>query len=174
MHSIQRVLSSNYANALIPSIRQHGLASFIGKTLPHIDGFDASLCDKLKLESVSQGQVTCSFTVDRSLGNSYGSLHGGAICTVIDIVGTLALLEKDHTRGGVSLELNSSFLRAAKIGDRVICVGRVLKYGGTVGFTEVVLYRDSQSNENKIATGRHTKYLAVKDPSSASAKSSKL
>jgi acyl-coenzyme A thioesterase 13 len=136
------------------------MESIISKLSRH-KGFDVSLCHKLSLDSFTSDEVVCSFTVDESLLNSKGTLHGGATATIIDIVGTLALLARDPTRGGVSLELNSSYLRAAVIGDRVICVGKVTKYGKSVGFTQVDLYRGARKEENAIASGRHTKYLDV-------------
>lgn len=95
--------------------------------------------------------------VDARLENSYGTLHGGAISSLIDIVGTMALLAKDHKRGGVSVDLNLNFLKAAKTGEKVIARGRVLKLGKTLGFTQVdVLAADGLT---LLATGRHTKAM---------------
>ena len=83
-----------------------------------------------------------------------GTLHDGATATLIDIIGTLALLAKDHTRGGVSVDLNLSYVSAVPLGKNVICRGKVLKIGRTLGFTEV----DILNAEGAIvASGRHTK-----------------
>jgi acyl-coenzyme A thioesterase 13 len=65
---------------------------------------------------LGDGLAVCSLTVTESLANSYGTLHGGAISTIVDVLGTMALLSKDATRAGVSLEMNQSFCSAAKIG----------------------------------------------------------
>ena len=102
------------------------------------------------------GEVDAWMTVDRVVENSWGTLHGGAIATLVDVMGTLALLAKDHKRGGVSVELSVSYLVAVKAGDKVHCKGRTLKLGKTLGFTEVQLF----THDGKLAaTGRHTKAM---------------
>jgi acyl-coenzyme A thioesterase 13 len=85
-----------------------------------------------------------------------GTLHGGAVATLVDVLGSLALLAKDHTRGGVSVELNVSYLLAVKAGERVYCKGRVVKLGKALGFTQIDLYNQ---NGKLAATGRHTKSM---------------
>ena len=62
--------------------------------------------------------------VTTALSNSYGTLHGGASATVIDIVGSMALLSRDPTRPGVSVEINTTYTSAAKVGETVRVVGR--------------------------------------------------
>jgi acyl-coenzyme A thioesterase 13 len=121
------------------------------------DRFDSSL-KGLKVDSIDtvNGAVRCSFTATRAISNSYDTLHGGATCLLVDIVGTIALLAKDPTRAGVSVEISTSFLSAAKVGEELVAEGRVLKVGRSLGFTQV----DIRTKEGKlIATGRHTKAL---------------
>jgi acyl-coenzyme A thioesterase 13 len=43
---------------------------------------------------------------------------------LVDVVGTIALLTKDPTKPGVSVELNTTFVRAAKAGETVVVTGR--------------------------------------------------
>ena len=47
---------------------------------------------------IGDGEVEGVLTVPESLSNTYGTMHGGAVSTVIDVLGTMALLTKDHTR----------------------------------------------------------------------------
>jgi acyl-coenzyme A thioesterase 13 len=70
-------------------------------------------------------------------------------------MGTLALLANDPARGGVSIEMNMSFLAPIKVGDIVLAEGEMIKTGKSLGFTEVRLYRKSDGKQ--IAIGRHTK-----------------
>ena len=89
----------------------------------------------------------------------YGTLHGGVIATLVDVVGTLALLGHDPTRPGVSVEMNQSFCAAAKEGTRLHLAGHVLRHGRTLGFTEVTI-RAAQEDGTPgklVAIGRHTK-----------------
>ena len=108
--------------------------------------------------------VTCEITVTPSLTNNFKTLHGGVTATLVDVVGTLALLGKNPTRPGVSVEMNQSYCAAAKEGERLVLTGEVLKYGKTLGFTSVVVRgppKEDGSPGRIIATGRHTKFLDV-------------
>ncbi len=56
-----------------------------------LTGYDSNL-KNLKVEKVEEGKVTCSLVVDSTVCNSYGTLHGGASATLVDIAGTISLL----------------------------------------------------------------------------------
>jgi acyl-coenzyme A thioesterase 13 len=73
----------------------------------------------------------------------------------VDVLGTLALLSLDRTKPGVSVELNISFLSAAKVGDKLIIEGEVMKAGRRMGFTQVTIRREE--GNQVVAVGRHTK-----------------
>eukprot|EP01098_Paradermamoeba_levis_P011910 TRINITY_DN5127_c0_g1_i1.p1 TRINITY_DN5127_c0_g1~~TRINITY_DN5127_c0_g1_i1.p1 ORF type:complete len:259 (-),score=77.91 TRINITY_DN5127_c0_g1_i1:169-885(-) len=118
--------------------------------------FDQGL-DGMVVEKVGNGTVTCSIEVTKRLANSYGTLHGGAICTIVDIVGTMAMLTLNPLKPGVSIDLNTSFLAAVPIGESVIIEGKVLKQGKSLAFTQVDLYR--KKDKVLIASGRHTKSM---------------
>ena len=104
---------------------------------------------------IGGGGVECVLTVTESLSNTYGTMHGGAFSTCIDVLGSMALLTKDHTRAGVSVDMNMTFCSAARVGETVSLIGSVLRYGKSIGFTNVVITR--QRDGAVIATGRHTK-----------------
>lgn len=91
----------------------------------------------LRIEKVGKGEIECSLVVPEELLNGYGTLHGGATSTLVDVAGTLALLSRDAMRPGVSVEMNTSFLSAAKPGEHLTITSRVLKAGRRLGFTEV-------------------------------------
>ena len=108
------------------------------------------------ITSIGDGRVEASLVVSDALANNYGTLHGAAIATVVDVVGTLALLSVDPTRAGVSIEMNQSFCSAAKVGQRLVLSGEVLKYGRSLAFTEVHLRKNGVAGP-LVAVGRHTK-----------------
>jgi acyl-coenzyme A thioesterase 13 len=152
--------SAAAADASLPFIaraQKLGAASLLGR-FTSTGRFD-SCFDGMRVVRIDEaaGEAECELTVDARHENSYGTLHGGAISSLIDIVGTMALLAKDHRRGGVSVDLNVNFLKAAKTGERVLVRGRVLKLGKTLGFTQVdVLAADGVT---LLACGRHTKAM---------------
>ena len=126
--------------------------------------FDQCLDDAgFEITSIGSDGVECRLTVTPELCNNYRTLHGGATSTLVDVVGTLALLGKDPTRPGVSIEMNQSFTSAAKVGDQLRISGTVLRSGKTLGFTEVNIYIADES-ARLVASGRHTKFLDVVPP----------
>ncbi len=138
--------------SIIEKAKAHGAQSLVGPFV-HRGGFDSCL-DGMTIESMD-GKAVATLPVVPKLGNSWQTLHGGAVSTLVDVMGTLALLAADPNRGGVSIEMNMSFLAPVKVGDVVLAEGEVIKTGKSLGFTEVRLFRKSDGKQ--IAIGRHTK-----------------
>jgi len=109
------------------------------------------------VDKIGKGEVVCRIPVTKGVQNAYSTLHGGAISTLVDVVGTMAILTEKPTTPGVSVELSVSFARAAKADEEVIVKGRVLKMGRSLAFTEVELLR--ADTLQLIAKGKHTKAL---------------
>ena len=119
----------------------------------HSGKFDACL-KALRVTDLSPGFVRATLPVTAETSNFYNTLHGGATSTLVDVVGTMAILTKDPLRPGVSAELNVSFVSAAKIDENIIIEGKLLKLGKKMAFTQVDLLKEDGS---LVATGRHTK-----------------
>jgi hypothetical protein len=56
---------------------------------PHEDRFDSCL-KNMTIDEIAAGSglVRCSVTVGTELANSFGTMHGGAISTLVDVAGT--------------------------------------------------------------------------------------
>lgn len=149
--------SRRTSSSFIDKALHHGTKSLLGAFPSYTGRFDQCLQDVLMIDTLdaNKGEINCHFIVEEKSANGYGTLHGGFIATIVDVVGTLALLTKDHNKPGVSLDLNVTYIQAAQIGDKITCKGKVLKLGNSFGFTEVELFRESDGK--LIATGRHTK-----------------
>eukprot|EP00619_Florenciella_sp_RCC1007_P015151 CAMPEP_0205909462 /NCGR_PEP_ID=MMETSP1325-20131115/3890_1 /ASSEMBLY_ACC=CAM_ASM_000708 /TAXON_ID=236786 /ORGANISM="Florenciella sp., Strain RCC1007" /LENGTH=122 /DNA_ID=CAMNT_0053275753 /DNA_START=1 /DNA_END=369 /DNA_ORIENTATION=- len=119
----------------------------------HSGKFDSALRN-LTVTSIDTGMVRATLPVTSEVENAYGTLHGGAISTIVDVVGTMAIMSKDPTKPGVSVELGTSYASAAKSGTMVTIEGRLLKLGGKLAFTQVDIFRE---DGKIVATGRHTK-----------------
>ena len=119
-------------------------------------GFDRSLVG-VSLDSVEPGRAVVRLPVTEAVCNPVGTLHGGAIATLVDIAGTLALMTSDaESRPGVTTDLTVSYLSAAPLGDVVLAEARTLKAGRTLGFVEVAI----RNAEGKLlAQGRMTKFM---------------
>lgn len=152
--------TSRYAltSSFIHIAKQKGIKALIGP-FPSGGGFDSCFVRSMEIQELhkndGKGTALCSIKVNDDLLNAFGTLHGGATSTIVDIVGTLALLAEDPNRPGVSIELSCSFTRAAPLGSLILAKGTVIKYGKKLGFTQVDLI-DASTN-HIIASGRHTK-----------------
>lgn len=146
--------SSTSQESFIARAHREGIAALLG-TFRATDRFDRVL-ESMSIVSMEAGRVEAEVEVVEGLLNAFGTLHGGATCTLIDVVGTLALLSLDTSRPGISVELNSTFISAAKAGERIKVVATVLKTGKRLGFTQVEIYG---ADGRLCATGRHTKAL---------------
>ena len=122
----------------------------------HAGGYDSKLKD-LSIVRMGGGEAVCELPVTKELSNAFSTLHGGAAATLVDVVGTLALLSNKATKPGVSVEINVSYASAAKCGTTVEITGRVTKYGKRLGFTQVDIV--TLPDRQLVATGRHTKFL---------------
>jgi uncharacterized protein (TIGR00369 family) len=131
--------------------KSDGAAALVGP-FPTAGLFDACLSGLTITRMDKSGEAEAWLTVTPSVENSWGTLHGGAIATLVDVMGSLALLAKDHTRGGVSVELNVSYLLAVKAGQKVHCKGRVIKVGKLLGFTQIELSTSDGETDAETVT----------------------
>lgn len=119
-------------------------------------GFDRALAG-IDLKSVESGRAVVTLPVTDAVVNMVGTLHGGAIATIVDVAGTIAIMSADQDgRPGVTTDLNVSYFAAAPLGETVTAEARCLKAGRTLAFVEV----DLRSSEGKLlAQGRMTKFM---------------
>lgn len=89
--------------------------------------FDTTALIGLKDIQATPGRVTAVLPVHKRVQNRYGTLHGGAIATLIDVVGTAALLTVGQ-KGGVSLAINSNYLSPMPGGGEVLIDAKVCVY----------------------------------------------
>ncbi|KAK9162146.1 hypothetical protein Syun_003048 [Stephania yunnanensis] len=124
------------------------------------DGFfNSFIMEGLQVDLMEPGRVVCSLTVPHRLLNTANFLHGGAIASLIDLVGSAALHTVGATSSGSSLEINISYLDSAFENDEVEIDAKVLRMGKAIGVVVVELRK--KKTGKIMAQGRHTKYLPV-------------
>ena len=74
------------AESFIHKASRLGAQALVGPFPFNPHKFDEAF-SALHIDSINERGVHCSLTVHERLGNSYGTLHGGAIATLVDIVG---------------------------------------------------------------------------------------
>ncbi|TPX59449.1 hypothetical protein PhCBS80983_g02464 [Powellomyces hirtus] len=130
-------------------------------------GMDATILGKMKVVDACQksGTVVCEMAVEKHHLNRVEGLHGGTICTLVDIGGSLAIAARNASSyTGVSTDINVSFLSGGKIGNKLRIHSVCNKAGRTLAYTTVRI----ESGDKLLATGSHTKFVGnpPKDPES--------
>uniref|UniRef100_A0A915I8D3 Acyl-coenzyme A thioesterase 13 n=1 Tax=Romanomermis culicivorax TaxID=13658 RepID=A0A915I8D3_ROMCU len=110
-----------------------------------------------KITGGGVGHCVCELTVEEQHANPMRTLHGGLTASLIDIASTAALMTTERAQAGVSVDLNVTYMRPAKVGDTVIFDAKVLKVGKSLAFTEVDI--TNKKDGELVAVGRHTKAL---------------
>ena len=120
-------------------------------------GFDRSL-KGMKLLEAKDGRAVVRLEVSDDVQNMGGSLHGGAIATLVDDAGTAAIISKDRdNRPGVTTDLNVSYFNPGPGGTFVLAEATVLKAGRTLAYVSVDIRREA--DKVLIAQGRMTKFM---------------
>ncbi|XP_033645201.1 acyl-coenzyme A thioesterase 13-like [Asterias rubens] len=119
-----------------------------------------SVLSKVDITSASPGRCQCELTVQEEQANRRGTLHGGFISTLVDTLTTVAVISSTAGVPGVSIELCVSFLKAAKIGDKLTMDAEVVKAGESLAFTTANLMN---SSGDIIAQGKHIKHVGRKE-----------
>ncbi|GCB82953.1 acyl-coenzyme A thioesterase 13 isoform X3 [Scyliorhinus torazame] len=107
--------------------------------------------------SACPGKIVCEMKVEEEHVNRGGTLHGGLTATLVDVVSTTALLNTERALPGVSVDMNITYMNAAKLGEDITITAQVLKEGKSLAFTTVDL--TSKVTGKLLAQGRHTKHL---------------
>ncbi|CAL8293575.1 unnamed protein product [Merluccius merluccius] len=128
----------------------------IMKSIVDTPGFDRVI-SKVNVLSASPGKVVCEMKVEEEHTNRGGTLHGGLTATLVDIISTTAIMYSERGSPGVSVDMNITYMNAAKVGEDVLITAQVLKEGKTLAFATVDLI--NKSTGKFIAQGRHTKHL---------------
>lgn len=111
-----------------------------------------------------KGLLVVTIVVTEELSNGGGALHGGAIATIIDVLTTAILLAAD-LRPSVTIDLHTTCISAAQIGDDVTIEARIDNIGKSIQFSSCRLFTrldtdtdsDNVGKEKLVATGLHTK-----------------
>ena len=99
-----------------------------------------------------------SLKIEEEHTNRGGGLHGGFSALIVDNISTLALAHPEEPFNfGVSVNMDLSYMKGAKIGDEILIDAKLLRKGRTLAFLEVEL-RNKITNE-LLVKGNHTKYI---------------
>lgn len=97
--------------------------------------------------------------------NSKNALHGTVSACLVDWAGGLAIASTGLEKTGVSTDIHTTYISTASGGDVLLIEGTATKVGGTLAFTNVSIQKfNDDGSKSPIASGTHTKYVAVRKP----------
>ncbi|KAI6184008.1 hypothetical protein M3Y97_00550100 [Aphelenchoides bicaudatus] len=121
------------------------------------------LTGQCRLLEAQKDRVKVEFDVDDQMTNLTNNLHGGCTASLVDMITTVAILTHDSNKhAGVSVNLNVTYTRAAKLGETVVVDAFVEKRGKSLAFTRANLYR--KSDNKSIAFAEHVKAFSPHAP----------
>ncbi|XP_043287234.1 acyl-coenzyme A thioesterase 13-like isoform X2 [Venturia canescens] len=109
--------------------------------------------------SADNGDCIAEFTVGEEHLNAGGTLHGGCTSTLIDCVSSYALMTTGSGAPGVSVNLDVTFLNAARSGEILKIDAKTIKAGRKLAFLAVEMSK--KSDGAIVARGSHTKYIGA-------------
>ncbi|EPS58020.1 thioesterase family protein, partial [Genlisea aurea] len=76
---------------------------------------DPMVTHGLKIDEVERGRVLCSYAIPPRILNTGNTLHGGAIATLVDVIGSVAIstMIPGSEFSGVSVDISVSYLDSA-------------------------------------------------------------
>ncbi len=92
--------------------------------------------------------------------NPHGSLHGGAVCTIIDLATSMvASLTNQSKPFHVTLNLSTNMMKGVAANEEIFIISRVDKFGKNVVFMDCDIY----SSKGEICySGSHVKSFLKK------------
>ena len=119
-------------------------------------GLDTAL-KACKVVKATPGHCILSMVVEKEHSNRGGALHGAFSAYLVDIGSTLALMSLNQKLPGVSLNMNFTYLKPAKIGEEILIDSRTVKKGGNLAFLECEI--KSRESGKLLVKGSHTQYV---------------
>lgn len=94
------------------------------------------------LDEVTEESATASFIPGENAGNYMGGLHGGAVAALIDTVAFFPACCLPSGRKLTTESANLHFFAAARLGEKITAVAKVLRNGKRVVKVEVSAFRE--------------------------------
>jgi acyl-coenzyme A thioesterase 13 len=131
-------------------------------------GFDSTALNNCGIHSIQSdhGYIQCRFFVHPKVQNKFSILHGGCIATLVDVVGTAALMTQS-TKPGKSVSIQVNYVSAAVANEEYEVRARVIKSGRHIATVQVDIV--DPRHDRIVSHGMHVKYTSDSEPSLAHA-----
>ena len=113
----------------------------------------------IRLDKFAEGLCETSLVVQERMRQQHGFVHGGVIATLADHTAGGAARSASGTKDVLTVEFKINYLRPAQ-GDRLRCVGTVLRAGKVAVVAEALVYCSHSGEEQLVAKLTETLFLA--------------
>lgn len=96
----------------------------------------------IKLIDVKKGSAKAQMTIEEKHLNGLGLTHGGAIFTLADLAFAAAC--NSHGTDAVAVNINISFLKAAKIGQTLTAEAKEISLSRKLGTYQINVYTEDE------------------------------
>lgn len=103
------------------------------KRFDTFDSFDA-LIGPFYFRQEADGSTRGAFRAEQKHMNMGGRMHGGCLMTFADIALFQIAYQEMEGRKGVTLQLDSTFVDAGRVGDLIEATGEIVRAGGSLVF----------------------------------------
>jgi len=93
----------------------------------------------MRIEEVAAGRAVLSMAVREDMVNGHGICHGGMIFTLAD--STMAFASNSHNQNALAQQASITFLRPARLGDRLEATAVERSRSGRSGLYDVTVRR---------------------------------
>lgn len=128
-----------------------------GFDLESTQNFEATALHGVKDITATHGQVVCTLPVTQRVQNRYNTLHGGCIATLVDVIGSAAIMTINE-HAGVSLQISIDYLSELPGNEECVATATVSHLGKSTA-TATVDLRVKRTGK-LAARGTHVKFLA--------------
>ncbi|MBL0712651.1 MAG: hydroxyphenylacetyl-CoA thioesterase PaaI [Desulfosarcina sp.] len=90
-----------------------------------------------RFEVIKPGYSRVSLTVTENMANFHGMTHGGLIFALADMA--FAAAGNSHGQTAVALNVNISFLKASRPGDKLVAEAKEVQVGGRTAVYEITV-----------------------------------
>ncbi|KAI4355009.1 hypothetical protein L6164_003828 [Bauhinia variegata] len=150
-------IESEHISATLDLFKKMGLTDPIPESCNCKGFFSQFIRGSLKVDQIQRGRITCTLVVKPAITNAFGTLHGGALAAVVEVVSiacarTVVAEDKELFLG----ELSMSYLSGATKNAEVLADASVVRSGRNL--TVVAVDFKLKKTGKLVYTGRATFY----------------
>ena len=114
------------------------------RTYRDVDPFEDAL-GPFFFRKEADGRVLCATVVEKKHLNGHGIMHGGAMMTFADYALFMVAIDHMGEFGGVTVQLDSTFVAPGQLGETVYADGEVVRASGSLIFVRGRIFRGEQT-----------------------------